>query len=202
MFKQKAVTSHPTNATSTRRPKEFADLVFQRITNSLLSYFLEAVNKLRLWAVGTVLSPESTVCPVCVSFSDRFAILPQRTRGLRRRRYKQNFCINDLALARCPVCWISRFYTSPMSLMHCDFKCPPETREVAWCCCPVATVMGTELKNKNKALGMNSIFLWYHRHVNHYQTFFSKQSSSRHFNMTRVFSHQPMGPGKIAWREA
>ena len=56
--------------------------------------------------------------------------------------------------------------------------------------------MGTELKNKNKALGMNSIFLWYHRHVNHYQTFFSKQSSSLHFNMMRVFSHQPMGPGK------
>ena len=177
MFKQKAVTSHPTNATSTRRPKEFADLVFQRITNSLLSYFLEAVNKLRLWAVGTVLSPESTVCPVC------FLLRPICNSAAKNSWFTKTtlqtklmyLCINDLALARCPVCWISRFYTSEnFSLMHCDFKCPPETREVAWCCCPVATVMGTELKNKNKALGMNSIFLWYHRHVNHYQTFFSK----------------------------
>ena len=52
-----------------------------------------------------------------------------------------------------------------------------------------------ELKNKNKALGMNSIFLWYHRHVNYYQTFFSKQSSSRHFNMTSFFS-STNGPRK------
>ena len=121
VFKQKAVTSHPTNATSTRRPKEFADLVFQRITNSLLSYFLEAVNKLRLWAVGTVLSPESTVCPVC------FLLRPICNSAAKNSWFTKTtlqtklmyLCINDLALARCPVCWISRFYTSENLCLWC-----------------------------------------------------------------------------------